>query len=245
MSYDHNHYCTVCKTCGFKNRHKKHLGLDCKDNLNLNAKKQPSLLAKLYRTIKTLFAISILLVIFVFSLFVFASIQLSENSVPFIDQIGEKEYTTFKLPFVGVGNALYINNYPNVTNPTYYELVDFLLIDDTNKIRYDKNSFVCAEFSVTLHNNAEKAGIKAGVVTVDFENKKIGHALNVFETTDRGLIFIDSTGLTHDNNFHYYDSIVDLEIGKEYIPRPIYRTSGNKYTRYESMGIVENYTIYW
>ncbi|MFC2041213.1 hypothetical protein ACFLTY_02690 [Chloroflexota bacterium] len=47
---------------------------------------------------------------------------------------------------------------------------------------------VCADFADRLHNNAEKAGLRCGFVLGTM------HAFNVFETTDKGLIYIDDTG---------------------------------------------------
>jgi hypothetical protein len=51
-----------------------------------------------------------------------------------------------------------------------------------------------------LHNNAEKTGIKAAFVVVTitkYENRVIQvdqHALNAFNTVDKGLVYIDCTG---------------------------------------------------
>ncbi len=47
---------------------------------------------------------------------------------------------------------------------------------------------VCSEYAEMLHNNAEKAGIRAGYVLCT------DHAMNVFEAVDKGLIYIDDTG---------------------------------------------------
>ncbi|MFA7352951.1 MAG: hypothetical protein WCZ22_05680, partial [Dehalococcoidales bacterium] len=40
---------------------------------------------------------------------------------------------------------------------------------------------ICADFAERLHNNAEKAGIRCGYISLDFDDG-VGHALNVFET---------------------------------------------------------------
>jgi len=52
-------------------------------------------------------------------------------------------------------------------------------------------SFVCADFAETLHNNAEKVGIRVAYVTVNGI-----HALNAFDTTDRGWFTLTMVGLT-------------------------------------------------
>ncbi|MDO8716728.1 MAG: hypothetical protein Q7J73_07990 [Dehalococcoidales bacterium] len=116
-----------------------------------------------------------------------------------------------------------INNY-NAKNPTYSELVNFLQSNKTDEFTYQLSPLanamyygqaedhvdlgrikeiidgttqpnppkVCADFAERLHNDAEMAGIRCGYVVVD----SINHALNVFETTDKGLVFIDDTGKT-------------------------------------------------
>ena len=53
---------------------------------------------------------------------------------------------------------------------------------------------ICADFAETIHNNAEIHGIRAGYVTIELSSSTIGHAIDVFNTTDRGLVFIDDTG---------------------------------------------------
>ncbi len=89
-----------------------------------------------------------------------------------------------------------INN-KDATNPTYEELIIFIYEDDTNTLPYIKDgpkAFVCSDFAERLHNNAESVGIRAGWVSIDYADGSIGHALNVFETSDLGLVFIDCTG---------------------------------------------------
>lgn len=79
-------------------------------------------------------------------------------------------------------------------NPTWHELKRFLILDTTDENAYLPGIRVCAEFAAELHNKAEKAGIRAAWVALEFEDGSEGHALNAFETTDQGLVFIDCTG---------------------------------------------------
>lgn len=159
---------------------------------------------------------------------------------------------------VWVGNAyisgVYITNNPDAKNPLWAQLVTFLQNDPTDKQKYDYGSFVCADFAEMLHNNAEKAGIRAAYVTVklsgyrDFANLGIpsntGHALNAFETTDRGLVFIDSTATTA-GKVKEADKTVDVAVGKEYIPKSIFPEPGWSST-WESMGtVLEIEVIQW
>ena len=97
----------------------------------------------------------------------------------------------------------YINltNNSNASNPTFDQLIDFLESDDTDQYSYEEGYFsgrVCGWFAERLHNNAEKANIKAALVIINFVDKWSGHALNAFNTTDQGLVFIDCTGKKFD-----------------------------------------------
>ncbi len=116
-----------------------------------------------------------------------------------------------------------INN-PDATDPTYAELVEFIKADITDTTIYEEWRYVCADFAEDVHNNAEAAGIRAAWVFIDVG---AGHALNAFETTDRGLVYIDGTGLnrwdlmTTAKNPPVYstyskDRVAYIEIGKEY-----------------------------
>jgi hypothetical protein len=115
-------------------------------------------------------------------------------------------------------------------NPSWNELEDFLKQDDTDQQSYVPSSFDCDDFARMLHNNAEKFGIRAAVVLIHFEGKETGHALNAFQTTDMGLVYIDNS---------CSDSTVDVSVGNEYSPGPgWYSTAGR-------LGIVTNVFIQW
>jgi hypothetical protein len=86
---------------------------------------------------------------------------------------------------------LYENDY--AADPSWEQLKSFVINDDTDKQPYVRDSFVCADFAAMLHNNAEAAGISAAYVSVEFASGP-GHALNAFNTIDRGLVYIDCTG---------------------------------------------------
>ncbi|MDY0386151.1 MAG: hypothetical protein RBT65_03275 [Methanolobus sp.] len=138
------------------------------------------------------------------------------------------------------GENIYLTNYDNATNPTYEQLKQFLANDNTNTISYNDNSFTCGDFAETLHNNAEKSGLKCGYVTVDFE-VGVGHALNIFNTTDKGTIFIDCTN-GYTGSGQYSDTYIpNFKIGENYIPKSFF----NSRMYYENVGIVKDYDIYW
>jgi hypothetical protein len=95
-------------------------------------------------------------------------------------------------------SARLINN-SEATPPTWQELMAFLEADTTDQKPYNADSFACVAFAEELHNNAEAAGIEAAFVGVQFEDREVGHALNAFNTTDRGLVFIDCTSPVQSN----------------------------------------------
>ena len=74
---------------------------------------------------------------------------------------------------------------------TWKELVNFLSDDHTNWNEYIPGKYVCLDFAVDLVANAEKRYIKAWIVGVEFKDGGPGHAFVAFETTDRGIVYIE------------------------------------------------------
>lgn len=91
-----------------------------------------------------------------------------------------------------------------LSNPTYEELIEFLSRDKTDTNLYTPGEYVSFDFAVELNNNAELEGIRAAFVTVIFPEKR--HGIVAFETTDKGLIFIEPQS----------DAEVNVEIGESY-----------------------------
>jgi len=127
------------------------------------------------------------------------------------------------------GHKLWLHNNPESEDPTWEELQNFLAEDTTDQIPYDSEHFVCADFAELLHNNAEKAGIRAAYVSVSLTYGE--HALNAFNTVDNGLVFIDDVGS---------DCVVDLERGKEYVPISLFST-----VEWYGMGTIYGFTVQW
>lgn len=158
------------------------------------------------------------------------------------------------------GESVQLVNYKNATDPTWDGLISFLRTDPTDGFPYN-GSFVCADFAEMLHNDAEKAGLKAGYVHVDFLAME-SHALNVFNTTDKGLVFVDCTGDTEKlGALDSKDKIAYVQIGKEYGLVSAYKTNSPDYEFYEihkrkrsqgvpgvyfePLGVVKDFEIYW
>jgi len=91
----------------------------------------------------------------------------------------------------GDSKLISLVNYNNAANPTYAKVVAFIKVDKTDQNLYT-SKYVCSDFAEDVHNNAERAGIKASWVTIAFTNGA-GHACNAFQTSDKGLVFIDCT----------------------------------------------------
>jgi hypothetical protein len=125
------------------------------------------------------------------------------------------------------GEQVNLVNNPDSRDVSFAELKSFILSDDTDDGVYIEGVQMCGEFAETLHNNAERNGINAAFVAIHFENEEVGHALNAFNTTDLGLVYIDSTGRGIEETAlddwpsgeQYeceYDSIAYIEKGNEY-----------------------------
>ncbi len=171
------------------------------------------------------------------------------------------------------GNLVVLINNGNARNPTYSHLLDFLSSDKTDlypfqgimapipprygnlenyvDLEYWKEIIdgtrqpspprICADYAAMLHNNAEMAGIRCAYVSVALNTPILNHTLNAFETTDRGLIYIDDSGT---DGSHNVDKVVNVEIGKSYVPLSLFPTPGWDST-WESSGTVLDIFLTW
>ncbi len=143
----------------------------------------------------------------------------------------------------GDGEPIELVNNLDATNPTYAELVDFIKADTTDTKGYVEEGFmayVCSDFAEAVHNYAEAAGIKAAWVSIGFYGDVEGHALNAFETTDRGVVYIDCTGEgflsqlgSEKYNYASWDKVAFVEIGREYGVIDIAYTKSLSYSFYQ------------
>jgi hypothetical protein len=147
-----------------------------------------------------------------------------------------------RLPIMNMaGQNVVINNHRDAVNPSFIELINFLSEDLTEDEDYVYPVYTCGDFAARLHDEAEEKGIKCGVVGVKFnatykENLSgalnisnypppyssydtcRGHAFNAFNTTDMGIVYVDSTGITVDEKEagnKPYDMIVYARMGEE------------------------------
>lgn len=113
------------------------------------------------------------------------------------------------------GSRIILHNNMSAKDPSYEELKTFLKADLTDSIPYYVDSFVCSDCAEAVHNNAEASGIRAAYVSVYFYERDKGHACNAFNTTDKGMVFVDCTAPAYydlENN----DAIVTVKIGEVY-----------------------------
>jgi len=131
-------------------------------------------------------------------------------------------------------------------DPSWSQLLDFLLADDTDSHPYVYPTFVCENFAEMLQSHARSAGWRCAIVTVQLSGypdwfgygipSNTGHACNAFNTTDRGLVYIDDTRTPRAGPANQ-DKIVDIQVGKEYIPMALFPSPG-WHSACLSMGVV-------
>lgn len=124
------------------------------------------------------------------------------------------------------GDQVALTRNDKATNPTWAQVKSFMAQDQTDQIQYSLTSFVCADYAERIYDNAEARGIRTAFVVISFQDDSVPHALNAFQTTDRGLVFIDSTqplvsvvttpGEKEFGVVTNYDNIGYVELGQPY-----------------------------
>jgi hypothetical protein len=89
---------------------------------------------------------------------------------------------------VVVAYAIDLKRYYNLRDPTYQEALQFICSDQTDKNQYDK-SYTCVNFANDFIHNALNEGYRCGYVIIEFPETR--HAIVCFNTSDKGLIFIE------------------------------------------------------
>jgi len=141
------------------------------------------------------------------------------------------------------GDPVRIYENAQSSDPSWEQLRGFVLNDDTDEQPYILDLFMCTSFATMLHDSAEAAGIRAAYVSVDFGDGP-GHALNAFNTTDRGLVYIDCTGqglntvtpgmtLDGQDTTMNYDKVAYVAVGYEYGLISLDKASAFDYEFYE------------
>jgi len=175
-----------------------------------------------------------------------AFVEVTEDIIEEIEEVSNSKHVYVDgAVLVGAdGHWITLENNPDAIDPTWAGLKDFLASDTTDRQTYSFSSFVCADFAEMLHNNAEAAGIRAAYVVVDLGPSAYypmsgGHALNAFDTTDRGLVYIDCTAPI-ENYGGSADKVVSVEVGQPYLPESIFPQVGWSWL---SMGMIEEIEV--
>lgn len=133
------------------------------------------------------------------------------------------------------GHIISFAHNTSAVNPSYNQVIAFLKSDTTDQVPYDLNKFTCGDYAECVQHNAENMGYKCGWVFIELDDGN--HACNAFNTTDRGLVFVDCTT---------FDSIVDVTDGSVYKPIPLTKLLGyNSGVSADPMGVVKSYKIEW
>lgn len=171
--------------------------------------------------------------------------SLPANALPWL---GANESYVFFQGAVMVGadeHFIVLHNNPEAHNPTWDELKSFLRKDQTERYAYIAGKFTCGDFAETLHNNAEAAGIRAAIVAIELQPANMGedvvnHSLNAFETTDRGIMYIDDTSSSQG---FFADKEANVVVGQEYVCVSIFPQPGQMQT-WPSMGKIQAIDIF-
>lgn len=127
-----------------------------------------------------------------------------------------------------------LRNHPRAINVPLQKVVDFIRTNQANTLPYRADRFKCTEYALRVHDDAEATGIRCALVALRFY-KGEGHALNAFQTTDKGLVYVDCTGVPNPvPNRSLYDTIGYLRIGRPYgrLPLEIGAFDPVRYERY-------------
>lgn len=138
-----------------------------------------------------------------------------------------------------------LRNNPEARDPTWAELKTFLKSDMTDRHAYITGQYTCGDFAETLHNNAESVGIRAAIVAIELASPAspgviVNHSLNAFETTDRGIMYIDDTSSSAG---YYADKVASVRIGDDYVCVSLFPQKGQLQT-WPSMGRILTIDIF-
>ena len=115
----------------------------------------------------------------------------------------------------------------DLRDPTYSEMKQFLRTDATDKNEYVEGTYTCTDYAADLNNNAMQAGYNIAYAYIEYPDGT-GHAIDAFQTVDKGLIFIEPQ----------YDEEVQVVIGSSYSEQNGYQASDHDDT-------VVRYLLIW
>ena len=169
------------------------------------------------------------------------------------------------------GQFIVLINNKNATNPTYDQLLKFLLADRTDQYPYQYTAWIGGSYYGTPESKIDLDRLKqiidgtlqptAPRVCADFAERlhndaemagircgyviidSLDHACDVFQTTDHGLVYIDDTGKSGYGPSNC-DKQVQVVEGRQYVPVSLFPESGWNST-WDSLGIINGVHITW
>jgi hypothetical protein len=147
------------------------------------------------------------------------------------------------MPIIGADrHRLRLENNLSATTVDPYKLRCFACIDDVHFLRYKEGSFICTDAAETFHNDAERAGIKCGLVRIDFGGLWVtGHTINVFKFKDGTYAFVDSTPSEVGNSSPRF--LYVKELNHDANTKQELTTWFSHFLKHN--GIVNDYHVYW
>lgn len=117
-----------------------------------------------------------------------------ENSIaaPYVEDVNAPSYSTT------------LNQDVTLITPTYEQMKNFLAQDTVSDIPYVSGSFECRHFATQVDNNAKAAGWQCGFVLICYAQGQ--HAVIAFNTSDRGIIYIEPQT----------DDVINVAVGGTY-----------------------------
>jgi len=100
-----------------------------------------------------------------------------------------------------------LKNQKGLINPTFWQLWDFIIRDDTEQLEWDEN-FDCTEFSNHFIKNFAEKGFFACATEISFDDDT-GHIIVAINTTDRGLFYVEP-------QTDYLIDSEELKVGEDY-----------------------------
>lgn len=117
------------------------------------------------------------------------------------------------------GSAIRITDNSKATDPSFGSLISFLSDYGAPRGEYT-SGYVCSDYAVDLHDTAEYMGYKTHVVLIYFKGVVDPHLIVAFNSTEKGYVYIDATGLTQEEQSRGYPArfrIAEVAPGKEYM----------------------------
>lgn len=113
----------------------------------------------------------------------------------------------------------YITENKQAHDPVYGQLISFLQDDATEYGVYEPGHS-CVSFAMELHDRAELSRIKSHLVVLTLSDISAQHVIVAFNTTDKGMVYVDDTGITQDEidrSILVADRIATVEVGTLYV----------------------------